>query len=271
LKKISIIVVCSLLITTLVLGLSPGLSGKSDNICSMCHDSYYQYLDLLEGDSNNQIPTTIDIGETKTVSILIQNEIEASGYIELYDVAVELNSQSGHFSVSSPVYHLDYLLDEIAIATWEITGVSEGVDSLEITAKGRNYAHEDYFLSLSDSYSPSPSITVGSSSGSTSEPSPEPTPEPTQEPTAEPTPPPTTEPTLEPTPEPTPEPTHEPTPEPTLEPNPTPQEPEPKSSEPNPTQPTETSPTITTEILIAVAVAIAFIFAAVGYWAIKRK
>jgi hypothetical protein len=271
LKKISAIVVCSLLLTTLVIGLSPSSLEMSDDLCNQCHDSHYQYIDLREKDISNQIPTTINVGETKTISVLVENIVDAGEYTELYDVIVTLSSRIGHFLVSSPVYRIDQMSEGIATATWEITGVSAGVDSIGIRAEGTNLAHIGYVFVLVDNYFPSPSITVELPSDSTSEPTQEPTPPPTQEPTSEPTPEPTPEPTTEPTPEPTQEPSSEPTPEPTPEPNPTPQEPEPESSEPNSTQPTKTSSTITTEVLIAASVAIASILAAVGFWAIKRR
>ena len=93
-------------------------------------------------------------------------------------------------------------------ATWQITGVSEGFDSLIIRASGANKQHLSLTFLFSDSYSPSPSITVGD-------------PSPTSPPTATPTP--TTEPS--PTPTPSQAPTNTPTPNPNTEPTPPPTEP----------------------------------------------
>ena len=84
-------------------------------------------------------------------------------------------------------------------ATWQITGVSEGFDSLLITTSGVNKQHVTLTFLFSDSYSPSPSITVGH---------PSPTPSPTS--------------TSTPTPTPSQAPTTTPTPNPDITPTPTP-------------------------------------------------
>lgn len=168
-KNISIIIVCSVLITIFALFLSPGASAISDNECNSCHGSYYQYLDLLEGNNNNQIPTTIMVGETKSISILIENSVNTNQFNTLSAVSVTLSSLSDHFSVSSPTYNVGNLPKGTVTVTWQITGVSAGTDSLLIDAQGRN-AHNS--ISFSDSYDPNPSITVTQSP----EPAPEPQP-----------------------------------------------------------------------------------------------
>jgi hypothetical protein len=138
--------------------ISPVFS-QSPNPCSSCHSGYYQYLDILEGNSGNIIPTTIDIGQTKTVTVVIQNNVNIAKYTDLSTVSLTLTSQSGHFSVTTPTYSIGTLHVGTATATWQITGKSSGNDALIITASGKN-THNN--LAFSDSYSPSQSITIQS-------------------------------------------------------------------------------------------------------------
>jgi cell division septation protein DedD len=197
----------------LFLILSPGTSGRSNNPCSSgpgCHGSlYYQYLDILEGDIASQIPSAIEVEETKTVSVVVENSGNPGEYSMLSGVSVTLTSKNGHFSVDSPTtYNIGDLPLGKKTATFQITGISEGFDSLSITSRGDNKQHLVLVFSFSDSYSAS--ITVG-------HPPPTPTPAPTPTPT--PTPSPTTNPT---TPTPTPSsPTQTPTPDTASTPAPT--------------------------------------------------
>jgi hypothetical protein len=115
---------------------------------------------------------------------------------------VTLISKKGHFSVNPPSsYNIGDLPLGRETATFQIKGISEGFDSLLITARGDNTQHLIYDFSFSDSYSSS--ITVG-----------HPPPTPTQAPT--PTPAPTPSPTSKPT---TPAHTPSSTPAPTLSPD----------------------------------------------------
>ncbi len=146
------------LITVLAIVMSPGSQAKSSNPCASCHSaSRYQYLDILEGNSGNQIPASIGVGETKTVTVVIQNQIAAQVYNTLVEVSATLSSQNGHFSVGTPTISLGTMNPGTKTATWQITGVSAGSDALIITARGTN-PHNS--LLLTDSYAPSATISV---------------------------------------------------------------------------------------------------------------
>ena len=185
---------------------SPRSSGNSTDPCNQCHSTYHQNLDILEGNSANKIPSTIEVGETKTVTIVVENNVNTEQYSKLSDVCASLSSKNGHFSVTALTCNIGDLQSGTATATWQITGVSSGTDSLSITVTGNN---QDMSASFSDNYSPSPVITVAQST-STSSPTPTfastPTPEasPTNAPTSTtqetPTPTKTTTPPIIPTP-----------------------------------------------------------------------
>ena len=153
-----------LFVTLLVifsLFLSSFTKSTSTNPCSSCHPGkiYSQYLDILEGDNATQIPSAIEVGETQAVSVVVENSGDPGSYSTLSDGSVTLASKSGHFSVSSPTYNIGDLPLGKETATWQITGVSEGFDSLLITASGINKQHRTLIFLFSDTYSPS--ITVG--------------------------------------------------------------------------------------------------------------
>ncbi len=136
--------------------LSPVLSA-STNVCGSCHGGYYQYLDILEGNGGNALPATITVGQSSTVTVVVENRINAGRYTSLSSVSLTLTSQNGRFTVSTPTYNIGTLSAGTASATWQITGTSAGPDALVITANGRN-SHQG--LSFSDRYSPSPSISI---------------------------------------------------------------------------------------------------------------
>jgi hypothetical protein len=173
LKKVTITVLCATFLLTLILFLSPLTTGKSVNPCSPCHGSYYQYLDIAEEDSSNQIPTTLNVNQTKTVSVVIQNIVNTDRYSTLSGVVLTLSSAYGHFSISVPAYNVNDMPTGSDTATWQIRGISEGFDYFLISATGINY-HKS--ISFSDSYLPYPLITVGQPTGPTP---PAPTPPPT--------------------------------------------------------------------------------------------
>lgn len=177
-KKTSIMVLFVTLVIIFLVFLAPYTTGTSTNPCGTCHSGivYSQYLDILEGNSANQIPSAIEVEETKTVSVVVENSGNPGTYPMLSDVSVTLTSKNGHFSVNSPTYSIGDLPLGTKTATWQITGVSEGFDSLLITASGINKQHVVLTFLFSDSYSPSPSITVGHPSAT---PSPTSTPTPT--------------------------------------------------------------------------------------------
>jgi hypothetical protein len=223
-----IVAVTSILASLLV---APALS-VSSNPCSPCHNTYNQQLDILEGNSQNSIPTTIQVGQTLTVTVAVQNINNVARYSQLSSVVLTLNSQNSHFTVTNPTYNIATLTGTVT-ATWQITGTSAGSDALVITATARN-SHQN--IQFQDSYVPNPTLTVTSASGST--------PLPTQAatPTATPTPIVTPAPTINPTSNPqstlTPTPTPTPTdvPSSTVSPDPsTTQVPQPTAAAPTPT------------------------------------
>jgi len=109
---------------------APAFSASS-NPCTPCHGtSYNQQLDILEGNSKNVIPTTIQVGQTQTVTVVIQNINNAPTYNQLSSVSLTLSSQNGRFTVNSPTYTVGTLSTGTATATWQITGVSAGSDAV---------------------------------------------------------------------------------------------------------------------------------------------
>ncbi|TRO50366.1 hypothetical protein E2P63_06455 [Candidatus Bathyarchaeota archaeon] len=214
-KKMSIIIFFVTLAIILLLFSSFYAMGASNNPCGSCHSGqvYSQYLDILEGNSENQIPSGIEINETKTVSVIVENRGNPGTYPTISDVSLTLTSKYGHFSVYSSKYNIGELPLTKKSASWQITGVSEGFDSLVIRASGINKQHLALTFLFSDSYSPAPSITVGHPSPTSP---PTPTPTPTNEPSPTPNPnSPTPAPSLAPINTPTPSPNAEPTSPPT--------------------------------------------------------
>jgi hypothetical protein len=171
-------------------------SSLSSNQCSSFHGSTYNMqLDIVEGSSQNIIPTQIQMGQTQTATVAISNINNAPKNNVFTSVTVTLSSQNGHFSVNTPIVNVGTLPTGTATATWQITGVSEGSDVLLISASATN-THEN--LRFQDSYSPSPSINVAFNPNWTPTPTPAPTPTPTSTPIPTPSPPPTS--TASPTP-----------------------------------------------------------------------
>lgn len=211
-KKVTLTLLSVVIIVILALIFSPHSNSVSNNPCSGtgCHGSrnYYQYLDILEGDSQNQIPSALNLNETRTVKVVIQNDVNTATYAILTNVAVTLTSARGHFSVTNPTVTIGNLPPGTTIATWQITAISDGYDLLTIQAS----AYNTHFSCLfSDYYSPSAEVTIGQPTA-TIEPTSTPTPTPT--PTIPPatitpptsTPAPTITPTIHPTTEPSPAP-----------------------------------------------------------------
>jgi hypothetical protein len=224
--KASIIMIVAAIIVVASIFLSPVFS-QSNSPCSSCHRGYNQYLDILEGNAANQLPSTLIVGQTATVSVVVENNVNTPLYTALSSVSLSLASQSGHFSVSVPTYNAGTLQKGTTTATWQITGFSAGLDSFIISASARN-SHQN--LAFQDSYSPSPTINVID---------PTPIPTPTLSPTPPPTPAPTTSPSPTSTPSPTPGPTASPTPTPTQNPTPIPT----PTTTPSPTPSPTNSPT----------------------------
>jgi hypothetical protein len=159
----------------------------SDNPCSSCHGGQYsQYLDILEGNSANQLPASVGVGQTATVTVVVENILNDDGsgrYSELSSVSLTLTSANGHFIVASPTSNIGSMQPGTATASWQITGYSVGSDSLIIQASAVN-THIN--LEFSDNYSPAPAITVfatGLPPPTTPSPTPTPTPSPIPTPT----------------------------------------------------------------------------------------
>jgi hypothetical protein len=127
----------------------------------------------MEGNGGNQIPQALNLSETKTVTVVVQNDVNTVRYATLSGVSVTLNSANGHFSVNKPTFNVGDLSEGSTAATWQITGISEGFDYIIIRASGYNSHKSGYFL---DAYTPYPLITVGQPPGT---PGPPPTPAPT--------------------------------------------------------------------------------------------
>jgi hypothetical protein len=141
-------------------------------------------LDIVEGSSQNVIPSSIQVGQTQTVTVIIENFNNAPRHNLFSSVTVTLASQNSHFSVNTPTCNIDSLPTGTATATWKITGVSQGSDTLLISASATN-THEN--LRFSDSYSPSFSIIVTPNPKPGFTPTPTPTPTESPSPTANPT------------------------------------------------------------------------------------
>jgi len=134
-KKTSIV----LLVVTAAIVVSALLSPASSisaNPCAQCHGQYYEYLDIREGDSRNQLPTSISVGENKTVTVVVQNVANTVANALLSSVSLTLRSKNGHFSVKQATFNVPGLLQwgTTKNATWEITGISVGTDTLLISA-----------------------------------------------------------------------------------------------------------------------------------------
>jgi hypothetical protein len=208
-----IIIVAATVIATSLMA-APTLS-LSSNQCSSCHgSSYNQQLDILEGNSQNLLPSMLQVGQIATVKIAIENINNAPRYNQFTGVTVTLRSQNGHFSVNSPNFNIGTLTTGTAIATWQITGISQGSDALIVSASATN---NHFFRLYTDNYTPNPTITIVEDPNSTPGPSASISP-PTSTPTAAPTSQPTTNPTITPTTQPTPTAKKSP---PTQTPNPT--------------------------------------------------
>jgi hypothetical protein len=200
--KASYIMIAAALIIVASIFLSPVFSSSTSQ-CSSCHGGYIQYLDILEGNPSNQLPTTLTVGQTATISVIVENNVNTAIFTALSNVALTLNSQNGHFTVNTPTYTISNLPKGTATATWQITAVSPGVDSYIIAGSAKNI-HQS--ISFQDTYTPAPAITI-SAPASTPVPTPivttAPTTTPTNNPTSIPTIPPTSIPTATPTQNPT--------------------------------------------------------------------
>lgn len=138
--------------------LPPFSSSKSPNACLDCHQNYNMYLDILEGNAGNTLPTVLKDGEALTVAVVLKVTSNSPNYKTISTITATLASQNGLFSVSPSTCSIGSLSKgQTATARWKISPLASGTDFLSISARGVNQHGPTYF---SDSYSPQPSITV---------------------------------------------------------------------------------------------------------------
>lgn len=156
-KKVMILIIGLLAIVSISAFVSSSSAISTTN-CS-CHGGRSESLALLVGNAGNVLPTTINVGQTATVKVILQHTItDVTRYNTLNSVLASLASVSGHFSVSAPNVSLGSITGNgVVTATWTITGTSAGADSMRIMAFGTN-PHEA--LTFSDAYAPAPLINV---------------------------------------------------------------------------------------------------------------
>ncbi len=167
-KNSKLILFLSLLafIVVLLLASSQNSEGKSENGCApggeQCH--YHQppggipvnqFVDVLEEDESTQIPETIDISETKTIKLVIENEIDVDDYKRFKYVDVSLESENDTVEITNPDKRINNMQEGTETLTWEITGKSDGTDTLQFSVHANNQHKNCNFY---DSYSQS--ITV---------------------------------------------------------------------------------------------------------------
>jgi len=165
--------------------ISAPASSRSSNQCSSFHGSLYNMqLDIVEDSSQNVIPSSIQVGQTQTITVFIENVNNSPRHNLFSSVTVTLTSQNNHFFVNTPICNVGSLPTGTATAVWKITGISQGSDVLLISASATN-THEN--LQFSDNYSPSSSITVTPNLNPGSTPTPTQTPTDSPSPTTNPT------------------------------------------------------------------------------------
>ncbi len=153
--NLAMLVVAALLLAA---PLWPASTSKSTNPCSDCHTSRNMYLDILEGNAGNTIPAVIDDGQSLPVAVVVQVTGNTDENDVMSSISATLSSQNGFFKVATQTYDIGSLRDgQSATAHWTISVVAAGNDVMLITAKGTNTHNSNQF---SDSYSPSPAISV---------------------------------------------------------------------------------------------------------------
>ncbi len=202
LKKLTYVVFALALFVIFTIVFSPLSNSTSNNPCSCgFHPGYSQYLNVVIGAVNNQIPTNLIVNQTATVTITIQNDVpDYTKYTTISSVYVTLTSVFGHFSGGNSIFLGEFPLG-IQTVSWQITATSEGYDYLQIQTTGINN-HRG--VTFQDNYYPL--VTIGQPTGPV--------------PTPPSTPPPTPIPTRISTPIITPKPTPSSTVQPTSNPNP---------------------------------------------------
>ena len=157
-RQFTVGVTLIMLITLAAVAVSPLLQSQSSSPCISCHETNVMYLDILEGDPQNVLPSALSGSEVLTVTVVVKVICNTQKNNIMSGISATLTSQSGHFSAQSGTVSLGSLgPGQTAQATWKISAVSPGADALVITAKGSN-VHNN--LQFSDSYSPAPSVQV---------------------------------------------------------------------------------------------------------------
>jgi ferredoxin len=154
-------VILGMLAAVLAATISPLMQSKSNEPCGGCHGSYYEYLDILEGDPGNVLPSAIGDPQVLEVTVILKNECNAGSHNVMTSVSASLVSENGHFGVQNDPIALGSLgPGQTKPATWQITPLSAGPDTMIITASGRNSHNNCQFT---DHYLPAPVITVNKS------------------------------------------------------------------------------------------------------------
>ena len=161
-KKLTYAVFALTMIVVFTIVFSPLSGSTSNNPCNCSfHPGYSQYLNIVVGDANNQIPTNLNVNQTAKVAITIQNDVpNYPRYTTISGVYVTLTSAFGHFSGGSSISVGD-LSPGTQTVSWQITATSEGYDYLQIQISGFN-SHRG--VSFQDSYYPL--VTIGQPTGS---------------------------------------------------------------------------------------------------------
>jgi hypothetical protein len=161
LKKLTYVVFALALFVVFTIVFSPLSNSTSNNPCSCnIHPGYSQYLNIVVGATNNQIPSSLSVNQTATVAITIQNDVpDYPRYTTISSVYVTLTSVFGHFAGGSSIFVGDFP-PGIQTVTSQITATSEGYDYLKIQIAGVN---NHIGVTLQDNYySP---LTIGQPTG----------------------------------------------------------------------------------------------------------
>lgn len=139
-----------------------GILATSNNPCSSCHGSLYEYCNLLPDDSSSSLPITFTVGSATDVKIAV--EIVGSGTDVYYNIdllQVTLSSLYGKVSIENEQQEKRNLRPGNKIVfNWSVTGGSAGSDTLNIDL----YAHNPHYdCTFSDSYSYDISVVDGNS------------------------------------------------------------------------------------------------------------
>lgn len=155
----SLLITAILAASLLLTGISPFINSQSGNPCSGCHGgTYQQYLDILEGDAGNKLPTVLNDSEVLTVAVVLKNICNAGSYNVMTSISATLSSQNGCFGVQTPTSSIGALSPgQTGKATWQIYAKARGLDTLVISAQGQNSHYACQFL---DGYSPAAAIFV---------------------------------------------------------------------------------------------------------------